>query len=164
MTHKKYEPGKRGCYVCKEIKFLNEFPKHYRSSMGRADRCRSCDNKRVKKRTPKFIAYRKEKAKRESRRARLTVIDHYGGSCKCCLESRIEFLAIDHINGGGAKKKRELGLRSGTRFYKWVINQGFPSDLRILCHNCNMARGFYGYCPHDKERAAHQGQPAPMSF
>jgi hypothetical protein len=21
---------------------------------------------------------------------------------------------------------------------------------RVLCHNCNLARGFYGYCPHEK--------------
>jgi hypothetical protein len=24
----------------------------------------------------------------------------------------------------------------------------------VLCHNCNMARGFYGVCPHEKENAA----------
>jgi hypothetical protein len=24
-----------------------------------------------------------------------------------------------------------------------------------LCHNCNMALGFYGHCPHEKERQRH---------
>jgi hypothetical protein len=24
---------------------------------------------------------------------------------------------------------------------------------RVLCHNCNMALGFYGYCPHHPERS-----------
>jgi radical SAM protein with 4Fe4S-binding SPASM domain len=30
-------------------------------------------------------------------------------------------------------------------------NNNYPKDLfRLLCHNCNMARGCYGYCPHEK--------------
>ena len=24
--------------------------------------------------------------------------------------------------------------------------------FQVLCHNCNMSKGFYGYCPHEKER------------
>jgi hypothetical protein len=24
----------------------------------------------------------------------------------------------------------------------------------VRCHNCNQALGFYGYCPHEQERAA----------
>lgn len=76
----------------------------------------------------------------------------YGGKCECCKESREEFLALDHIYGGGTKQKNDNGMR-GWQFYRWLKHQGFPKDkYRLLCHNCNSARGHYGYCPHEVER------------
>lgn len=78
-------------------------------------------------------------------RIRKTVIEHYGGKCVCCGESRLEFLALDHINGGGSKHRREFG--SG-HLYHWVLKQNFPEGFQVLCHNCNLSLGHYGYCPH----------------
>lgn len=75
------------------------------------------------------------------------VFDHYGKTCTCCEESLFEFLVIDHIEGGGNQHRKTLG-RMGTAFYKWLENQGFPEEYRILCHNCNQSLGIYGYCPH----------------
>ena len=77
---------------------------------------------------------------------RIKILEHYGGTppkCACCGENHIEFLCIDHINGEGKIK----GL-AGNSFYFWVVKNNYPSYLRVLCHNCNMALGFYGYCPH----------------
>lgn len=75
-----------------------------------------------------------------------TVIDTYGGKCKCCgLDDYYEFLCIDHIGG----KKQDGAPRGGWLFYSWLKKNGFPSGYRVLCHNCNMAIGFYGYCPHE---------------
>jgi len=40
---------------------------------------------------------------------RMTVLKHYGGTppkCACCGESHLEFLAIDHIKGGGIKERK----------------------------------------------------------
>lgn len=92
------------------------------------------------------------KLQREYRaKERLAVITYYSNghkSCYCCLEKRYEFLCIDHINGGGGKHLKSIG----GNFYKWLIRNKFPKGYRVLCHNCNMARGFYGYCPHEKER------------
>jgi hypothetical protein len=79
------------------------------------------------------------------------VFTHYGGNppkCACCGESHMEFLAIDHINGGG-NKQRKQGL-NGHTLYAWLIKNNYPEGYRVLCHNCNLARGFYGYCPHEK--------------
>lgn len=89
---------------------------------------------------------------------RLEVVTHYGGKCACpgCLESRIEFLALDHINGGGNKHRRDEKI---GRMDMWLKRNGFPSGFRVLCHNCNMARGFYGYCPHEKENEHAATQP-----
>lgn len=75
-----------------------------------------------------------------------TVIDAYGSVCACCGEACIEFLCIDHINGGGTKE-RKTGLK-GSAFYVYLIKNNFPSGHRVLCHNCNFSIGIYGYCPH----------------
>ena len=32
--------------------------------------------------------------------------------------------------------------------YRWLIKHKFPSGIQILCHNCNLAKGYYGSCPH----------------
>lgn len=90
---------------------------------------------------------------RQRRRLREQVIEAYGGRCECCGEARQEFLAVDHIAGDGAAHRRQLP--GGNSFYRWLRRNGFPKDrFRLLCHNCNFARGHYGYCPHETERAS----------
>lgn len=78
------------------------------------------------------------------------VVAAYGGKCECCGEAQIEFLTIDHINNDGALHRRKVG--KGRRIYADLIKLGFPKDnYRLLCFNCNITRGFYGYCPHKPE-------------
>lgn len=82
------------------------------------------------------------------RAARLKVIEHYGGICACCGESNHCFLAIDHIKGNGNKHRKQIGTNN---IAIWIIKNNFPEDMfQILCHNCNMAKQFYGKCPHKK--------------
>jgi hypothetical protein len=89
------------------------------------------------------------KAKRVVLRREL--LEAYGHACACCGEARAEFLALDHTNGDGAIHRREL---SHEAICKWLKRHKWPKDrFRLLCHNCNSARGFYGYCPHERERA-----------
>lgn len=81
---------------------------------------------------------------------RLTVLQYYGGTpprCACCGEMEIRFLAIDHIKNNGAKHRKEIG---GNITY-WLLKNGLPGGFQILCHNCNMAKGFYGVCPHKEK-------------
>jgi hypothetical protein len=80
---------------------------------------------------------------RKIRRKKL--LAHYGGLCDCCGEWRYELLSIDHKNGGGNKHRNDIG--ASNILYE-IEKNGFPDDYRILCHNCNMAIAFYGYCPH----------------
>jgi len=82
-------------------------------------------------------------------RIRLEVIAAYGGECKCCSEQRFEFLALDHINGT-TLAQRAAERKSGISWYLGLRREGYPARIRVLCHNCNMALGFYGYCPHQK--------------
>lgn len=35
--------------------------------------------------------------------------------------------------------------------YHWIKRNGFPAGFRVLCLNCNFARGIYGRCPHERE-------------
>ena len=97
----------------------------------------------------------KEKYKRENDLLRERVLAAYGHKCECCGEDRKEFLALDHIDGGGQKHRRSLGLSGGTGFHRWLEKNNYPPTIRILCHNCNCALGFYGYCPHEREREKH---------
>lgn len=96
------------------------------------------DSKQRKKR---YTAYREE------------ALHHYGGvipKCACCEESHKEFLALDHIEGGGNIHRKETG--KGFAFYLWLRKNGYPPLFRILCHNCNSSMGYYGYCPHQKAK------------
>lgn len=79
---------------------------------------------------------------------RIRVLEHYSGGmprCECCGETTVEFLSLDHINGGGTKHRKKIGY---GRIYYWIIQNGFPEGFRVLCHNCNQAIGVYGKCPH----------------
>lgn len=86
----------------------------------------------------------RENGRRYAQRIRRVVLEHYGGICACCGESQREFLGIDHIEGKGNQHRREI---SG-KIYLHLRSRGYPEGFRVLCHNCNMALGFYGYCPH----------------
>src|SRR5688572_7048861 len=65
--------------------------------------------------------------------------------CACCGEAEVEFLGIDHIDGDGAQHRREV---RPSAIYRWLIKNKFPTGIQILCSNCNLAKGFYGSCPH----------------
>jgi len=89
-------------------------------------------------------------AKVYSRNIWLECIYHYSYgtmTCACCGEPIIEFLTIDHINGGGCKHRQKIGV--GTVFYHWLIKNGFPEGYQVLCYNCNCGRDKNGgMCPH----------------
>jgi hypothetical protein len=84
-------------------------------------------------------------------RLRDQVFDHYGRHCQCCGEDQPEFLGMDHVFGGGNKHRREANLTNSTDLFLWIIRHDFPPDFQTLCHNCNLAKGFYGECPHKRE-------------
>lgn len=82
---------------------------------------------------------------------RKTVLEAYGGRCACCGESNFEFLAIDHIDGGGNEHRRSLSRSDADTIVRWLKRNNFPAGFQVLCHNCNMAKGFHGYCPHQRK-------------
>lgn len=70
----------------------------------------------------------------------------------CCGEGIRDFMAIDHINGGGRKHRRDTKIRSGIDFVEWIIKNDFPDFLQLLCHNCNQSKAWLGKCPHESLR------------
>ena len=135
--------GKR-CAKCGAILPLTEFHVARRNkqhqSRDRQGYCKSCVLVDLKERR---------------RKLRNDVISAYGSRCVCCGESREEFLTIDHINGGGNAHRKSLVNMSSTTFYQWLKSNEFPKQgFRCLCANCNFARGYRGYCPHEREREA----------
>ena len=82
--------------------------------------------------------------RRFQRKRKIEAILHYGGKCECCGEKRIEFLCIDHINGGGTKHHKEIK----SQIHNWLKRNGWPKGYRVLCYNCNAAREYYPSCPH----------------
>jgi hypothetical protein len=78
-------------------------------------------------------------------------LGHYSSGtmqCACCGQNRVPFLALDHIDGNGATHREEIG--GGASFYRWLKQSRFPPGLQVLCHNCNLAKGAYGSCPHSR--------------
>jgi hypothetical protein len=88
------------------------------------------------------------RAREQNARLRAQVIAGYGGACACCGERTPEFLALDHIDGNGHSYLPSGRRRTGVKLYPQVIAEGFPTSYRLLCHNCNLSLGYWGYCPH----------------
>lgn len=152
------EPSSKRCTKCRDVKPLtSEFfsPCRKRGEMIFEARCRLC----------------KAEAQRDrNRRSRLDALRHYSAgvpACKCCGESLLEFLTIDHIGGGGTEHRRELRGRVSS-IYLWLKRRGYPEGYRVLCMNCNFSLGMYGYCPHtpgrsDRPTASERAAAAPAS-
>jgi hypothetical protein len=89
----------------------------------------------------------KAKKKIELERAKIEGINHYGGKCNCCGESKIEFLTLEHLHGRDKGRRR----RTGKGAWLEIKREGFPDKYTVLCFNCNCAKGIYGRCPHTWE-------------
>lgn len=89
------------------------------------------------------------------RQAKIAAMSGYSASgtpeCACCGEGAIEFLSIDHVNNDGNIERRKLGSRGrGLPLYLRIIEAKWPAEYQVLCFNCNLAKGFFGYCPHKR--------------
>lgn len=84
------------------------------------------------------------------RRNRQACLDAYGGKCTCCGENTYEFLCIDHIANDGKQHRLTL-TKGGDSIYRWLKRNNYPDGFQVLCHNCNLAKAFYGICPHQKK-------------
>ncbi len=75
---------------------------------------------------------------------RVLALDYYGGCCACCGEDRDYFLAIDHIDGGGGKHRKET---KAQHIAEWLFDNGWSNGFQVLCHNGNVAKYRFGEWP-----------------
>jgi len=147
--------GKKICCRCHQEKKASEFGVSNTRPDGLTSACKACLGPYMRVHVRKW----NEKWKKEhggvsyatyrAQLIRLEALAHYGGKCTCCGEDHPEFLAFDHVNGGGGKHKAKYKIRHLER---WLKRNGYPDGFRILCHNCNQAMGYYRTCPHQTER------------
>lgn len=90
------------------------------------------------------------KRKENRQKLKRAAFDAYGGPiCICCGDEHMEFLNIDHINGGGNKHLKEIH----AHLYQWLKKNNYPSGFQVLCYNCNCSRAHQSdkVCVHQKE-------------
>ena len=81
-------------------------------------------------------------------RLKLDAFNAYGGpTCACCGETLFQGLTIDHVNGDGAKWRRQSHKGRGD-LYIWLKQHNYPPDFQVLCATCNVAKGTGDHCPH----------------
>ena len=150
------------CSLCKQTKPLSDFsPRSGGRVKSHCKQCRREHHDPVKHRE----AYQKRRehilvgVQARRRRYRTDALLHYSNGtmqCACpgCTETRLEFLTLDHIDGGGNKDRRRLTKSAnrnpgGLAVYYDLRRRNYPTGFRVLCFNCNSARGAWGYCPHE---------------
>lgn len=69
---------------------------------------------------------------------RAEILKLLGGKCKKCGFDDSRALAIDHINGGGTKERKDIG----GGYYSYVLKKikSGSLDYQILCCNCNQIK------------------------
>lgn len=143
--------GSLVCTKCGKEQPLSRFRKRKDGAKGFHSACKTCIamyKKSYYHSSDERKAACQKAANDNHKRLKLAVIAEYGGRCVCCGESEPMFLTIDHIYGGGASHRREIGGGSNT-LYKFLKRNNYPKDdFQLLCFNCNCAKGFYGVCPH----------------
>lgn len=91
-----------------------------------------------------------EISKRAHHRNKVKVLELYGKKCAFCPESRYEVLCVDHIHSNGFEHRKTKEFKRFARGGMWgfLAKTEFRPDLyRILCHNCNAAKEYYGIEP-----------------
>lgn len=139
-------PNRNTCAKC--AAYNTEYVKLRRKRLNAEGRCITCG--RQKKDDTLECAYCKGNASKKRLEVKKEVFTRYGGAaCRCCGESNIFFLSMDHVEGNGADHRRTG--RVGNNIYSWLKRNNYPRGFQVLCHNCNHGRYLNGgACPHGK--------------
>ena len=107
-------------------------------------------NKKSREYRKRNLQRRRNIEQQSKLKLKIEVITYYGGVCKCCGESGIDFLSIDHIDGGGTKHRKLLPSGSGS-MYRWLKKNNYPINYQVLCFNCNFSKYLgNGICLHKR--------------
>ena len=162
----------RNIYPCKECVKARQARYYAKSKTNQM--CWGCKSKKVpeghthcsacRKKNRAYYHQNGDRYRQESKdrhyKDKLAAFEVYGGAvCRCCGETELEFLSIDHINGDGAVHRKEMSKNSnssphaycGHHLHTWLRLNNYPSGFQVLCMNCNFAKGHFGECPHQRK-------------
>jgi hypothetical protein len=130
--------------------YLKEWKKRNPDKMAGYSRKAREKTKGDPERYARQLGYTKKHRNKTAQEVKLEAFVAYGGpSCKCCGESIMTFLTLDHIDGGGNTMRRSNKLNGSTAVYKFLKKNGWPPGYQVLCFNCNVGRHINGgVCPH----------------
>jgi len=86
----------------------------------------------------KITIARKKKARMD--RMRLAAISRYSegrNACKLCGMSDVSKLCLDHIDGSGARHRKDPETRTTHSLLEWFNKHGYSDGFQVLCWNCN---------------------------
>lgn len=65
---------------------------------------------------------------------RMDILSHYSQNMSCakCGNTHLAALSIDHMDGDGAKHRKEVG----NCVYHWLKNNDYPVGFQVLCMTC----------------------------
>lgn len=115
--------------------------------------CQRCLERKVKS-TVAFGKKHPDRIRDYKINIRHKVLIKYGGVCKCCNESNLYLLNIDHINQDGAEERKRLYGANviPITWYTNLLRDVVRKDLQVLCYNCNIGSYKYKICPHNFSR------------
>jgi len=134
-----YEMSTKHCHKCNTTLSISCFHKNKSRKDGLATACKKCRNIQNKEYRHRYPEKRYQREKKDKEAIKIEVFEHYSEEeikCTRCSFSDLRALTIDHINGGGSEHRKQLGIRGGTQFYRWIKNNDYPKEFQILCMNC----------------------------
>jgi len=101
--------------------------------------CANCNTKKERARRATKVKMDAESVwyRNMNKAQRIEVLKHYGGKCARCGCDDPDVLCFDHINGGGARHRKEI---KQPVFHRWLMRNNYPEGFQVLCHNCNLKK------------------------
>lgn len=133
------------CYKCKLEHPVTDFYKNKKRKDGLNTACKKCHKLNNKEQREKEPAHLYDLDSKYKHQVKEEVYQHYcKGKPKCmgvkddgtlCEFDDMRALSIDHINSDGAEQRKVVKSK-GIDYYRWIKKNDYPSDLQVLCMNC----------------------------
>lgn len=154
MTAKrKYNPEVSKRFYIKNLDKLREKAREtYHNKTSEQKKQRLDKLKLLRINDPIFLEKERKRSLKSRMKLKEIVINQYGGKCKCCNETELEFLSIDHINNDGNFHRKTF--TSGSKSFYLLIKDKNEYDLyQVLCFNCNWSKRLgKGKCIHERNK------------
>lgn len=79
---------------------------------------------------------------KKQREWKKTLYELLGNKCVRCGYSDERALQVDHINGGGSKKRSERSRCYYAYYRQLSLNPDTPKHFQLLCANCNWIKRY----------------------